>query len=117
MNADRWRQIEELYHAVRAPAEGERFSCLEQACGGDEALRREEESLLAQPASKAAGFWGLSSSWPPPRVRPPDVGEPGFRRRVPTGKPPDQRQHFVALGLANRALELVAELFCSDLPI
>ena len=51
MNPERWRQIEELYHAALLRTEGERVPFLAQACGGDAALRREVESLLAQAAS------------------------------------------------------------------
>jgi len=47
MNPERWKQIEELYHAALERAESERAAFLEQACGGDEALRREVESLLS----------------------------------------------------------------------
>jgi serine/threonine protein kinase len=47
MTPDIWRQVERLYHlALAQPAEG-RAAFLTQACGGDEALRREVESLLA----------------------------------------------------------------------
>ena len=48
---DRRRQISQLYYSAR---EGDRAAFLEQACAGDEALRREVESLLAQPASADA---------------------------------------------------------------
>src|ERR1700729_1470924 len=48
MSAERFRQIAELYHAAREGTEGERAALLEQA---DPALRREVESLLAQPDS------------------------------------------------------------------
>jgi eukaryotic-like serine/threonine-protein kinase len=43
-----WRRVEELFHAAlqRAPAEREAF--LRETCGGDEELRREVESLLAE---------------------------------------------------------------------
>ncbi len=47
MNPERWRQIEDLYHAALEREESERPAFLEQACGGDEALRREVESLLS----------------------------------------------------------------------
>ncbi len=46
MNPERWKQIEELYHAALERAESERAAFLKQACGGDEGLRREVESLL-----------------------------------------------------------------------
>src|SRR5450755_3203272 len=48
MTAERFRQIAELYHAAREGTAGERAALLEQA---DPALRREVESLLAQPDS------------------------------------------------------------------
>src|SRR5208337_5372995 len=47
MNPERWQQIEELYHAALERAESQRPAFLEQACGGDEGLRGEVESLLS----------------------------------------------------------------------
>jgi serine/threonine protein kinase/tetratricopeptide (TPR) repeat protein len=47
MNADRWRQIEELYHSVREMDPDERDRFLKQAAGKDEELRQEVESLLS----------------------------------------------------------------------
>jgi Tol biopolymer transport system component/tRNA A-37 threonylcarbamoyl transferase component Bud32 len=47
MNSDRWRQIEELYHRARAVEREEREALLKDACGDDDELRREVESLLA----------------------------------------------------------------------
>jgi serine/threonine protein kinase len=43
---DRWREIENLYHAAREREPDERRAYLETACA-DESLRREVESLLA----------------------------------------------------------------------
>jgi serine/threonine protein kinase len=43
---DRWRQIEELYHGAMERDSEERSAFLAEACAGDEALRREVESLL-----------------------------------------------------------------------
>src|SRR6266566_2027972 len=48
MPAERSDRIEELYHAARQREPAERASFLEKACSGDEGLRREIESLLAQ---------------------------------------------------------------------
>ncbi len=48
MTAERFRQIAELYHAAREGTAGERAALLAQA---DPELRREVESLLAQPDS------------------------------------------------------------------
>ncbi len=48
MPAKRSQQIEQLYHAAREYDPAERAAFLERACAGDENLRREVESLLAQ---------------------------------------------------------------------
>jgi Tol biopolymer transport system component len=50
MQAERWGQIEELYHAALERAPGERAAWLVAACAGDDFLRREVESLLAEQA-------------------------------------------------------------------
>ena len=56
MDATRWLQIERLYHAASERPLPERATFLAEACGGDAALRREVEVLLAQAAS-ADGFF------------------------------------------------------------
>ena len=48
MKPERWRQIEQLYHAALEKDAGLRPHFLEQACASDLSLRREVESLLAQ---------------------------------------------------------------------
>lgn len=53
MDRELWHRIEELYHRALEQEEGQRAQFLEQACGQDQALRREVESLLAhQKAAK-----------------------------------------------------------------
>jgi eukaryotic-like serine/threonine-protein kinase len=47
MQAERWRRIEELYHAALQLEHGKRGCFLDEACTGDEALRSEIDSLLA----------------------------------------------------------------------
>ncbi len=47
MTPERWQQIEHLYHAALERPPAERAAFLDAACAGDEALRREIESLLA----------------------------------------------------------------------
>ncbi len=47
MNAERWRQIEGIFQSALERGSGERVACLDEACGGDESLRQEVESLLA----------------------------------------------------------------------
>ena len=53
MLSDRWHQVEALYHSAREREPEDRSAYLEQACGGDESLRREVESLLAHEESAA----------------------------------------------------------------
>ena len=55
MRAERYKRIEELYHAALARQPDERVAFLEQACHEDEMLRREVESLLGYD-DRAANF-------------------------------------------------------------
>ncbi len=48
MKPDRWQRIEQLYHSALKHEPSQRPAFLEEACAGDEALRQEVESLLAQ---------------------------------------------------------------------
>jgi serine/threonine protein kinase len=48
---NRWDTVERLYHAALARPVERRPAFLADACAGDDALRREVESLLAQPTS------------------------------------------------------------------
>src|SRR5215510_4320183 len=47
MKPEKWEQIERLYHSALERKPGERESFLDQACAGDDELRREIASLLA----------------------------------------------------------------------
>jgi Tol biopolymer transport system component len=55
MTPERWKRVEELYHAARTRPSGERAAFLLDACPGDESLRRDVESLLKESVS-ADGF-------------------------------------------------------------
>src|SRR5262245_43837981 len=46
MDPERWRKVERLYYAALERDAVERAAFLDEACGGDEALRREVESLF-----------------------------------------------------------------------
>jgi serine/threonine protein kinase/TolB-like protein/Flp pilus assembly protein TadD len=46
MNPERWQQVDRLFHSALECAPSARAAFLEQACTGDEALRREVESLV-----------------------------------------------------------------------
>ena len=52
MDPDRWKQVEELYHAALEREDARAF--LDEA--GDEALRRRVESLLAHYAQASSSF-------------------------------------------------------------
>ena len=47
MTGERWQHVEDLYHAAATRAAEDRATFLDEACAGDESLRREVESLLA----------------------------------------------------------------------
>jgi len=47
MKADRWEEIDSLFHAALEREPAQRASFMTQACAGDEALRKEVESLIA----------------------------------------------------------------------
>jgi Tol biopolymer transport system component/predicted Ser/Thr protein kinase len=53
MTPERWEQIGRLYHAALELKSDQRAAFLDQACAGDQALRREVESLIA--ADEQAG--------------------------------------------------------------
>jgi Tol biopolymer transport system component len=48
MTPERWQQVERLYHAALERKASQRAAFLREACPGDDALRGEVESLLAQ---------------------------------------------------------------------
>jgi len=55
---DHWKQVSRLYHDALRHAEGDRAAFLHEACGDDEALRREVESLVAEDRSAAGLLTG-----------------------------------------------------------
>ncbi len=69
MTSDRWERVEALYHAALATLAVERAAFLAEACSGDEALRREVESLLNETGSDEEFLGGAAHIV----VVPPDV--------------------------------------------
>ncbi len=65
---ERWERVQELYHAVRARAEGERAEFLDTACSGDAPLRRDVQALLDQPV--ATGDFVNFVGGPAPAIAP-----------------------------------------------
>jgi len=47
MTPERWKRLEEIFHAARGRDAADRPGYLAEACGGDESLRLQVESLLA----------------------------------------------------------------------
>ena len=76
MIVERWRQIESIFHAAHEKTAQERSRFLDEACGSDETLRCEVESLLACESS-SAGFMESEVS---------SAGAPGGREPVPAGE-------------------------------
>ena len=56
MTPERWRSIEELYHAARDRDPGDRSAFLAAACEGDDGLKHQVQSLLDQDSSDGSKF-------------------------------------------------------------
>jgi eukaryotic-like serine/threonine-protein kinase len=78
MDADRWHEIERLFHAALELKSGERAAFLETACDGDDSLRTEVESLLE--SSERAGSFMES----PAADAVPDLLDQGSSLQEPT---------------------------------
>jgi Tol biopolymer transport system component len=55
MNRERWKQIEGILHSALAVEQSRRSGFLDEACGGDESLRQDVETLLIH-EDEAEGF-------------------------------------------------------------
>src|SRR5438132_3785997 len=55
MNPERWQELDNLFHSALQRVAGERAAFLDEACGGDDSLRKQVEALLAAHEA-AAGF-------------------------------------------------------------
>ncbi|MCC7157040.1 MAG: protein kinase [Bryobacterales bacterium] len=77
MVISRWRQIESILHAAQGKTIEERMRLLEEACGSDQTLRREVETLLACEDSAATFLEsdGAGGSPPPAAAEPISIGE------------------------------------------
>ena len=63
MTPERWAEVERLFQAAVARDERTRAVYLAEACGGDEELRREVESLIARAAATHGFLSGPVMSW------------------------------------------------------
>jgi serine/threonine protein kinase/Tol biopolymer transport system component len=60
MTPERWQEVNRVWHAVLARPEHERARAVVEQCAGDEALRREVESLLASLGEASAAGFGVA---------------------------------------------------------
>jgi hypothetical protein len=90
MTDARWQQVKALFEAAVERPPVERAAFLAAATGGDDALRREIESLLDS-ASSDPGFTdrlpfrdraALAESEPPRQATPPEPGRPSSALRM-----------------------------------
>ena len=72
MDSERWRRVEELYHTAQAQPADKRAAFLRAACGSDEGLQQDVESLLAQ----------QEASWAPPAGLTAEAFEQGAARVI-----------------------------------
>ena len=82
MDPARWKRVEEIYQAASGRKPEERAAFVAEACAGEEELRREVESLLAQPS--AGGLLDLAT-WEPAaggKDMPSDAARPAVGQRV-----------------------------------
>jgi serine/threonine protein kinase/Tol biopolymer transport system component len=83
MNPERWQKVESIFQKALDADSGQRASVLEDSCAGDESLRREVESLLAQHENagefiERPAFAGPTDAPLPPRPRSGDSDSVGI---------------------------------------
>src|SRR5215831_7815017 len=77
MEHERWKQIEQLYHAALEREPGAREAFLAQACAGDEELRREVEELLGYDGAAESFIQGNALAFEARRLEPEDLSQTG----------------------------------------
>jgi formylglycine-generating enzyme required for sulfatase activity/dienelactone hydrolase len=86
MNPERWKRLEEIFHAARRLEGDDRQAFLADACATDEELRREAESLLANADALSKLQSGVRASDIPTAITPPaDVGYYRIEERLDAG--------------------------------
>ena len=86
MTPERWQRASGIYEAALEREPGERVAFIAHACGDDQGLQREVESLLANaeaPALIDVSVWDLADDLLP--------GEVGLAAGTPVGLVPDRR--------------------------
>src|SRR5262250_2853226 len=75
MKPERWKQIEQLYHAALEREPGAREAFLAQACAGDEELRREVEELLRYDGAAESFIEGNALAFEARRLEPEELSQ------------------------------------------
>jgi len=75
MKHERWKQIEQLYHAALERESGARDVFLAQACAGDEELRREVEELLRYDGAAESFIQGNALAFEAGRLDPEELSQ------------------------------------------
>jgi serine/threonine protein kinase len=75
MKHERWKQIEQLYHAALEHESGARDAYLAQACAGDEELRREVEELLGYDGAAESFIQGNALAFEARRLKPEELSQ------------------------------------------
>jgi eukaryotic-like serine/threonine-protein kinase len=128
MNPERWKQIERLYHAALELEPDARGTFLDQACAGDEELRREVTSLLNYDDSPAGIIQSpllevaaseladrpLSGAQTQPLASPPQIS--GYQLLSPLGRGGMGEVHLALDTRLNRkvAIKLLPVEFTTD---
>src|SRR5215831_5565011 len=77
MDPEDWRRLEDLYHQAFALREEQRARFLDEACAGDNVLRRNLESLLAQDTHSTNSLLGSPDPATVPKFQPGRDSTPG----------------------------------------
>jgi serine/threonine protein kinase len=75
MDRDRWRQIEQLYHAALERAPNERAAFLAETCADDSGLRREVEELLSYDNAAESFIDGNALAFEARRLEPEELSQ------------------------------------------
>jgi eukaryotic-like serine/threonine-protein kinase len=79
MKPERWKQVEQLYHAALERESDKRAAFLAEACTGDSDLRREVEELLGYDGAAESFIEGNALAFEARRLEPEEISQTGLR--------------------------------------